>query len=333
MHIRWGIVGLGQLIMEWIAPAILSSPKDSLVACADVDNARVMQFCTKFNLTRAYSSYEELTKDPDVDAIYVATPNALHCPVVLAAAFQGKHILCQKPMALTAKDAEEMIVACRDAGVLLRIGLQLRFDRALQEIAKLVRHGKVGEVKEVTAQRFAPIHEAKAWRHDLKIAGGGALLDVGTHVVDFFQWIVGDRIREVFSFASPERSSGRPDDTAVVLTTFEGGCIGTIRCSRELPIGANNLQIFGTKGMITTGPLRWANTHTIWLQTEETSEEREFPVENLYDREIEAFGLELEGDRTAMATGEEGLQLVRLFEGIIRSLESKKSQSLWIVMM
>jgi 1,5-anhydro-D-fructose reductase (1,5-anhydro-D-mannitol-forming) len=295
-----------------------------LVACADSLMERVRSFASVYGVERLYGSYEALIKDEDVDAVYVATPNALHCPVTRAAARAGKNVLCQKPMALTGAEAEEMIAACHEAGVTLRIGLQLRFQKILQAVADQVRQGRIGSVREVTVQRYAPIGEAKAsaWRYELALAGAGALADVGVHVVDFVQWIVGDRIRRVFASAQPGRASGRPDETVTVLLEFAGGCQVTVRCSREMPLGANDLQIFGTGGMLITGPLRGVPQNRLTVRTPEGDEETEYPAGNLHLQEIEAFAEAVAGAPTPAATGEDGLRLVRLTEALIRSLET-----------
>ncbi len=324
IQIRWGLVGLGRLANDWIAPAIRTSHSGRLVACAGHLIERTREFATTHGVERVYDSYEDLVKDPDVDAIYVAAPNHLHHSVAMAAAHAGKHVLCQKPMGLTVEEAEEMIDACATAGVTLRIGLQLRFQKVLQAAADQVQKGYIGSVREVSAQRYGPVRESKGggWRSNLSTAGAGALADLGVHVVDFVQWILNEQIVRVFAFSYPNRSSGRPEETATVFLEFVSGCQATIRCSREMPIGANDLQIYGKGGMLITGPLRWANTHHLTLRTPNESKVQEYPADNLYLREIEAFAETLAGESTPIATGEDGLRLVRVTGALIRSLET-----------
>lgn len=330
MKLSWGIIGLGQLANEWIAPAIRASKNGQLVACADSIVERANHFGSVHGIDRVYDSYDKLIEDSRVEAVYVAAPNALHHPMVLAAARARKHVLCQKPMALTAREAEEMLNVCNGAGITLRIGLHLRFQGILQSCSDYIRKGSVGSVREVSVQRYAPVHEATAsgWRHELALAGAGALADVGVHVIDFVQWIVGDQIRRVFAFAYPGRVSRRPDETATLLLEFENGCQASIRCSREMPIAANDLQIFGTGGMLTTGPLRGVDKHRLRIKTPGESYETEYPAENLYFREVEAFADAVRGKVTPAATGEDGLRLVRVTEALIRSLETGSAVSL-----
>lgn len=322
MNVRWGIVGIGQLANQWIGPAIKTSKSGCLVACAGGHPEHVKKFASAHGVERGYHSYEELVQDPSVDAVYVAAPNALHYPIVLAAAAAGKHVLCEKPMALTTGEAEEMVAACRTAGVMLLIGLQNRFQRVLQAAARTIQEGRIGIVREVSVQRYAPVGEARGWRHDLALAGAGAMVDVGVHVIDFVQWVLDDKVIRVFALAYPPRNSGRPDDTTTLLLEFARGSQATIRCSREIPIGCNDLQVFGTGGMLATGPLRWVDKHQLIVRTPDGCQEHDYPADNLYLREIELFAEELAGSRTSAATGDDGLRLVRITEALIRSLET-----------
>jgi 1,5-anhydro-D-fructose reductase (1,5-anhydro-D-mannitol-forming) len=258
-----------------------------------------------------------------VDAVYVATPNHLHHPVVLVAAAAGKHVLCEKPMGLTVAQAEEMVEACQRAGVLLRVGLQSRFQQVLQVAAAVVKEGRLGIVREVSVQRYGPMRASRSpWQMDLRTAGSGVLAGLGVHAIDFVHWIVGDRITRVFGLAYPSRATGQPDESAMFVLEFSDGCQAALRCGRGLPIGSNDLQAYGTRGMLATGPLRWGPTDRLTVKTMDGTEEREFPRENLYQREIEAFAEEVAGQRTAAASGEDGLWLARITDAVTRSFET-----------
>jgi len=258
-----------------------------------------------------------------VEAVFVATPNHLHHPVVLAAAAAGKHVLCEKPMGLTAAECAAMVDAGRRAGVLLRVGLQCRFQEVLQAAAAVVREGRLGAVREVSVQRYGPMRSRYSpWQADLATAGSGVLGGLGVHAIDFVRWIVGEPIARVFGLAFPQRATGQPEEGATVVLEFAGGCQAAIRCGRGLPIGTNDLQLFGTRGMLATGPLRWGPADRLTVKTADGSEEREFPRQNLYQREIEAFADEVSGTRTPAATGEDGLWLARVTDAVIRSFET-----------
>ena len=327
MQIRWGLIGLGRLAEEHLAGAFAASRNGRLVACAGRTADRAREFAAKYGVGCPHGSYERLVRDPGVDAVYVATPNHLHHPVVLAAAAAGKHVLCEKPMGLTTAEAEEMVGVCRRAGVLLGVGLQSRFQHVLQAAAAVIREGRLGIVREVSVQRYGPMRASRSpWQMELATAGSGVLGGLGVHVIDFVHWIVGDRPVRVFGLAYPARATGKPDESVTLVLEFAGGCQAIIRCGRNLPIGTNDLQAFGTRGMLATGPLRWGTTDGLTVKTMDGTEEREFPRENLYQREVEAFAEEVAGNRATLtpgiASGEDGLWLARVTDALIRSFET-----------
>jgi 1,5-anhydro-D-fructose reductase (1,5-anhydro-D-mannitol-forming) len=323
MQIRWGLVGLGRLADEHLASAFAGSCSGRLVACAGRTPERARAFAAAHGVAYSYTSYEELLQDPQVDAVYVATPNHLHHPVVLAAATAGKHVLCQKPMGMTAAEAEAMVAACQKAGVVLRVGLQCRFQHVLRAAARTVEAGRLGTLREISVQRYGPMRTSLSpWQRDLTTAGSGVLAGLGVHAIDFVQWVVGRRIERVFGLPYPGRATGQPEESAMFVLEFAGGCQAAIRCGRGLPIGSNDLQAFGTRGMLATGPLRWGATDRLTVRTVDGIEEHEFPRENLYQREIEAFGEEVAGTHTVAASGEDGLWLARVTDALIRSFET-----------
>ena len=323
MQTRWGLVGLGRLAGEHLAGAFAGARNGQLVACAGRTESRAKEYAAQHGVPRAHASYEELVRDPQVEAVFVATPNHLHHPVVLAAAAAGKHVLCEKPMGLTAAESAEMVVACRRAGVVLRVGLQCRFQQVLQMAAAVVREGRLGTVREVSVQRYGPMRgRYSPWQADLATTGSGVLGGLGVHAIDFVHWIVGERIARVFGLAYPPRATGQPEESATIILEFASGCQATIRCGRGLPLGTNDLQVFGIRGMLATGPLRWGPADRLSVKTVDGAEEREFPRQNLYQREIEAFADEVAGTHTPAATGEDGLWLARVTDAVIRSFET-----------
>jgi predicted dehydrogenase len=155
--LRWGLVGLGRLATEEVAPAMRRSEAAEIAACAGRDILAAQAFAERFAVPRVYDNFEELVRDPDLDAVYVATPNALHPPVVLAAADAGKHVLCEKPLALTVADGRAIVATCRSAVVKLGVGLHLRFERSLQRIAEILESGAIGTPRALSIERAAPV--------------------------------------------------------------------------------------------------------------------------------------------------------------------------------
>ena len=257
--------------------------------------------------------------DRDVEAVFVATPNALHAAVVLAAARAGKHVLCEKPLALTVADGRAMVAACREAGVQLRVGLHLRFEPSLQRIAEILQSDAIGTPRALSIERTAPLAERVPWRADPG-EGGGILFDVGVHLLDLVPRLFATEITAFSGLATPEPATGRSADTITILLRLRNGVQATIRASREAPFAGNDLVVAGTAGMLRTGPLRWVPEHRITVTTEAGTTEETLAAGDLYRAEIEAFAEDVRDNGRRLATGEEGVHLIALTEAIQRAL-------------
>ncbi|MGH7093969.1 MAG: Gfo/Idh/MocA family protein, partial [Stellaceae bacterium] len=313
--IRWGIVGLGKFAGEALLPAIGRSQRAVAAACATRDPAKAREFAARFAIPAVYDSATNLVRDAGVDAVYVATPNAEHVPVVLAAAAAGKHVLCEKPLALDLAAGIAAVRACDEAGVILRLGLHLRFEASLKRVAELLRDGRIGAVRALSIERSAPLDERVPWRENSK-QGGSVLYDVGVHLVDLVPRLAGAGIASVSALASPAPESGLAADTVTMLMRLENGVQATVRISREAPHTANELVVIGTKGMLRTGPLRWVDKHNIAVVTAAERSEEAIPAADLYRDQLDAFAEDVADRGTRLATGEDGLRLIAAADAV-----------------
>jgi 1,5-anhydro-D-fructose reductase (1,5-anhydro-D-mannitol-forming) len=255
---------------------------------------------------------------PDLDAVFVATPNAVRAPVVLAAARAGKHVLCEKPLALTVADCRAMVSTCRSAGVQLRVGLHLRFESSLWRIAEILQSGALGTVLALSIERTAPRGERVPWREDLA-QGGSVLFDVGVHLLDLVPRLFDTQIAAISALARPEAATDQSADTITMLLRLTNHVQATIRVSREAPLAGNDLIVIGTAGMLRTGPLRWVPEHRIAVTSETDTTEEVVPAADLYRAEIEGFAADLADNGSRLATGEEGFRLIALAEAVQRA--------------
>lgn len=210
----WAVAGLGWVAGDFVVPAMVQA-KSRLAACVGSTPAKSREFAQRFGFARAHDSLESLLQDPEVDAVYLALPNAMHHAAVLAAARAKKHILCEKPFAMSVAHAREMVAACRDAGVILRIAHQIRLDAAVTRAREIVRSGRLGRLAEISLERGSANPARKTWRLDNKQSG--VIFDVGVHLLDLIQWVSGQRFVEVSAFSHPDRKLGKSDDTVTVL--------------------------------------------------------------------------------------------------------------------
>ena len=202
--VRWGIIGLGRIADTEIAPAITASPQGELRGVVSRDQGRAEAFAGRHDAARALTSFDELLADPEVDAVYIATPNALHADGVVAAAAAGKHVMCDKPLALSVADARRAVAACEDAGVRLGITFQTRFHDHFSRFREVVQDGSLGEIRVVQAEMSPGRTLLKGWRTDPALAGLGALNNLGVHAFDLISWLLGAEVTEVTALAGHE---------------------------------------------------------------------------------------------------------------------------------
>lgn len=318
-RLRWGLVGLGRHATEEIVPAMRRSTTAEIVACAGRDASAAGAFADRFAIARSYDTFEDLVHDPDVDAVFVATPNVLHTAVVLAAARTGKHILCEKPLALTLADGRAIVSACRAAGVRLRVGLHLRFERSLHRVSEILRSGAIGIPRALSIERTAPLGERVPWRTDPK-EGGSILYDVGVHLLDLVPRLLAAEVAAISALATPEPETGRPADTITMLLRLSNGVQATLRVSREAAFAGNDLVVIGTEGMLRTGALRWVPEHRIAVTTATGTTEETLPATDLYCAEIDGFAADVHASGNRLASGEDGVRLIAITEAVERAL-------------
>jgi predicted dehydrogenase len=243
--LRWGLLGCARIARRSLIPGIRSSTHGRLVALASRTHALARAWADEFAIPRAYGSYEDLLADPEVDAVYIPLPNELHRPWTYAAADAGKHILCEKPLALNAAEADAMVAHCRARGVVLMEAFMWRHQPRTAALRRLVADGAIGELRLVRSSFSFPI-EPGDWRLD-PARGGGALWDVGCYGVSTSRL-----------FAGAEPSAARslahvgPNGVDLSLTAelrFPDGVLGLLDCSFEQPFRCS-YELVGTRGSI-----------------------------------------------------------------------------------
>jgi 1,5-anhydro-D-fructose reductase (1,5-anhydro-D-mannitol-forming) len=321
--VRWGIVGLGWVAADFTAPAIVKSAGSRLAACLGSSLDKGRMFAERFGVERVHAELEALMQDPGVDAVYIALPNALHHAAVLAAARGQKHVLCEKPFALTVAHACEMVVACHDAGVILRIAHQLRLDAAVGRVREIVRSGRLGRPVAISLERASGLGPRTSWRQD--VSQSGVIFDVGVHLLDLIQWLSGQHFVEVSAFAHPDRRRGEPDDTVTILGRLDGDCHAVARATREVASAENNLIVEGSEATLITSALRFATEHVVRVRDRTGLTEERFPASPAYELEILAFEAELRGERSLLPDGEDGVRTVALTQAVLQAIDERRS--------
>ena len=317
----WGVVGLGWAAAEFIVPAMVQSGS-TLAACLGSSPQKAQAFAQRYGVERAHNDLESLLRDPGVDAVYIALPNSLHHAAVLAAARAKKHVLCEKPFAMNVAHAREMVAACRDAGVILRIAHQIRLDAAIVRAREIVRSGRLGRLAGISLERGSANPARKTWRLDH--TQSGVIFDVGVHLLDLIQWVSGQRFVEVSAFTHPDRKAGKSDDTVTVLGRLAGDCHAVARATREVASAENNLVIEGSEATLITSALRFAKEHVVRVRDKNGVTEERFPASPAYEREISAFEGDVRGERSLLPDGEDSMQTVAATQAVLTSIEERR---------
>jgi len=243
--VRWGVLSTANINRK-VVPATQAADRCEVVAIGSRDPSKAEAAASEFGIARAYGSYEEVLADPEVDAVYNPLPNDLHERWTIAAAEAGKHVLCEKPLAMNAAEAERMIAACDAAGVLLIEAFMYRLHPTWEAVREAVASGRIGELRAVQSW-FSYFNDDPTNIRNIAASGGGALYDVGCYAVNLSRMLFG---------AEPVRVRGSvhrdPEMGVDVLTTgmldFPAG-IATFTCSTRAE-SDQRVHVYGTRGRI-----------------------------------------------------------------------------------
>ena len=241
---RWGILGPGRIARSFLT-GLAGSATEAAVAVGSRDVGRAKLVADEFGVPRAYGSYEELLSDGQVDAVYVALPNALHAEWSAAAAAAGRHVLCEKPLGGSAAEAEAMFGAAREHGVLLMEAFMYRFHPRTIRLAELVRAGEIGEVRLVRASFGFTVTDTANVRLAPEL-GGGALMDVGCYPVSVARLLAGPPAAVT---AVARWAETGVDETLAGTVDHAGGAVSQVSCSLDSS-HHHTLQVIGSDGLI-----------------------------------------------------------------------------------
>jgi predicted dehydrogenase len=248
--LRWGVIGAGGIADRRTIPeGILKARNAELVAVMDQDAGLAKTLGNKYGVS-AFSSVDDLVSHPEVQAVYIATPNFLHLEQAVAAMRQGKHVLCEKPLAITVREIETMIREAKKAQVKLACGYMMRFHAAHQQLATMVRQGALGQLTLGRAQLTCWYPPMKgAWRQTKKLGGGGAFMDMGSHCVDLLESFFG-KTKRVHASMKTLVHGYEVEDTSLVTLEFESGSMAVVDNQFNVPdIAARNcLELYGSLG-------------------------------------------------------------------------------------
>jgi len=346
-QVKWGVIGAGGIAMRRTLPgAVGGSPSANFVALMDVNGDAVRQAAEQFGVARSYTDEKELLLDPEVQAVYIATPAYLHAQHIRMAAEAGKHVLCEKPLTLTIEQAEESIETCKKAGVLLGVAYMMRFHALNAAARDLVARGDLGRVVAGRAQLTCWYPSIPgAWRQDPKTGLGGALADMGSHCIDLLEFITGAKVASVCAMNESLVHTYASDDTSTVLLRMDNGAQMVVDSLFNVPDVASRgrMEIYGTKGALygegtigqmptgkITAVLSDQGEYDAQQQREASSQTFEVEAEpvDMYAAEIENVSRAILAGRPPAITGEQGLWNLKILHASYRSGRERREISL-----
>lgn len=252
-RVGWGLIGCGDIARKRVAPALRELENCELVAVSRADATRAESFAKEFGAKGWHADWRELVKDPAVEAVYVSTPVYLHAEQAVAAAEAGRHVLCEKPLALTAAECERMNAAAEANGVLLGVAYYRRFYPAVERVRELLESGEIGVpvVVQVNAfERFDPAPDnPRRWLLDKQRSGGGPMMDFGCHRIELLLSLLGKAVY-VRAVSGNVLFRREVEDTICALLQFESGTQAVLSVTHAAREPQDTLEIFGSEGSV-----------------------------------------------------------------------------------
>jgi predicted dehydrogenase len=332
--VRIGILGTGTIVRNAHILTLQNNPRAELTAMGNLRSESLQRLASVYQIPKTYTDLAEMAADPELDAVVNALPNYLHAPVTIQMLEAGKHVLCEKPMALSVAEGQQMIDAARRADRKLMIGHMWRFDREIIWLRNLVASGKLGRIfkaksHEVLIQEVygedPPLH---SWFVKPEFAGGGALTDMGIHSIDTLRFVLGNaRPLKVLARTGTYFKQIDLEDTATLFLEFEGGIVALIEAG-WYNLYADELQgytqLFGTKGYARAVPSELRT----YIEGEWSITRPKMP-QRRQQEDLHAFQAQMDhfldcilNDTEPSPNGHDGLWALRVLEAAYRSAEN-----------
>lgn len=315
IDVRWGLIGASNIARQYVIDAIRSQPNGQVVAVMSSGMDHAKSYAAENDIPAAYDDVGALLASHDVDAVYISSTNEKHHDQAIAAARAGKHVLCEKPLALTLEDARAMVAAAHEAGVVMGTNHHLRNAAAHRTMRQAIKDGRIG--RPIAARVFHAVYlpeSLQGWRIDNPAAGGGVVLDISVHDADTLRFVLDDEPEEVVALTqSAGMAHGALEDGVMAAIRFRSGLIAQIHDSFTVPHAGTGFEVHGTDGsLIARDVMTQRPIGTIVLRTAAGDETLEIAHENLYVHALRLFHGAIAGEGEPAATGEDGVRSLAL---------------------
>lgn len=326
--VRFGILGFGLHAAKRLMPGFQRARNSRVTALSRRDVKKAEESARTYGIPFAFGSATELCRCPEVDAIFVATPNAYHRADVLLALDHGKPVLCEKPMAMNADECGEMLQAARKSGLLLGVAQVFRFADSVLRMRERLQSGQIGEPVLARCEfSYDAARHPRQWINDPSLAGGGPVGDVGVHCIDVLRFVLRDEVTSVQArgaFAASERM----ESAAILTLQFRKGTLGAVLVSGSVAY-RTPVEFVGSAGTLRARDgLSVDRPVQLELIRNGTAETEEVTNDLAYARQVDAFASALQGQAEFPAPAEEGWRNQLVLDAAYRSLKSGRSEQI-----
>ncbi|PTQ65855.1 glucose-fructose oxidoreductase [Sphingomonas sp. PP-CE-3G-477] len=333
----YAIVGLGYYGLQTILPQFVNCEHSRVTALVSGDRTKALATATKYGVPErsiyTYADFDRIRDNPDVDIVYVCLPNSMHAEYTIRAAKAGKHVMCEKPMAVSVAECEAMIRACKTAGKKLMIGYRCHFEPFNLEAMRLAKSGSAGKIRYVRSEHGFVQGDPNKWRLKRALSGGGSLMDMGIYSLQAARYMTGEEPIAVTARESTDRRDPRfreVEDMIEWTLEFPSGAIAG--CQSMYSANQNHILLMGDKGRIELEPATRYDGNKMWTgrdgrETAITSPPPG-PGKTQFAGQLDHLAESILDGREPIVSGEEGLRDMRIVEAIYRSVREGRTVKL-----
>jgi len=328
----YAIVGLGTYGLDVIIPQFKNCRNSRLVALVSGDAAKAKSVAQQYGVPEKniynYENYDSIRNNPDIDIVYICLPVSMHAEYTIRAAKAGKHVLCEKPMAVSSAECEAMIAACRQAGKKLMIGYRCHFEPTNLEARRIARSGEIGKLRYFRSEHGFNFRDPNAWRLKKALAGGGSMMDIGIYALNAARYMTGEEPSAVYAQETTNRNDPRfreVEDMLGFQLEFPSGVVGS--CMSMYSASQNHILLVGDKGRVDMEPATAYHGNRMWVGN--NGREREIspppgPGTTQFAGQLDHMAQCVLHDREPIVAGEEGLRDLRIIEAIYQSARERR---------
>lgn len=328
----WAIVGLGSYATRQIMPQFAGCEHSRLAALVSGSPDKARRLADEYGIAHknlySYTNFDRIRDNPEIDIVYIILPNSMHHEYTIRAARAGKHVLCEKPMAVSVRECEEMIAACRAAGRKLMIGYRSRFEPHNQLAIRMSRAGELGPTRVITADHGFNIGNPNQWRLKRALAGGGSLMDIGIYSVQAARYLTGEEPTEVVAIESTDTGDPRfreVEDTVNFQLRFPSGALAN--CVSSYTSNHNRYRVVGTRGWLELEPATSYGGQKMRVHMGGKTEPRTpaAPPKNQFVGQLDHLSESVLNGTEPIVPGEEGLRDLRAMMAIYQAARERRA--------